>query len=65
MMKRIFISIFLVCALAFTFNTASASDIGVTVTPDPNSVFTNTGTWTLGVFVHSEFGNFCRRFGSL
>ncbi len=48
MMKRIFISIFLVCALAFTFNTAWALDIGVTVTPDQNSVFTNTGTWTLG-----------------
>ena len=48
MMKRIFISIFLVCALAFTFNTAWALDIGVTVTPDQNSVFQNTGTWTLG-----------------
>src|SRR5512135_2603468 len=48
MMKRIFISIFLVYALAFTFNTAWAFDIGVTVTPDQNSVFQNTGTWTLG-----------------
>ncbi len=48
MMKRIFISIFLVCALAFSFNTAGALDIGVTVTSDQNSVFTNTGTWTLG-----------------
>jgi len=47
-MKRIFISIFLVCALAFTFNTAWAIDIGVTVTPDQNSVYQNTGTWTLG-----------------
>ena len=45
-MKRIFISIVLVCALAFTFNTASAFDIGVTVSPD--QVFSNTGTWTLG-----------------
>jgi hypothetical protein len=46
MIKRIFISIFLVCALAFTFNTASAFDIGVTVSPD--TAYSNTGTWTLG-----------------
>jgi hypothetical protein len=46
MMKRIFISTFLVFALVFTFNTASAYEIGVTVTPGPIGV--NTGTWTLG-----------------
>ncbi len=48
MIKRIFILTFIVCAVAFTFNTASAFDIGVTVNPTRENVFVNTGTWTLG-----------------
>ncbi len=44
--KLITFLILVVCVVAFTFNTAAASNIGVTVSDD--GAFSNTGVWTLG-----------------
>jgi len=46
MKKNIFISISFLLVMTFSFNTAMAVDIGVTVSAD--QPFSNTGVWTLG-----------------